>query len=60
MLNWEEKMIVGNKIPNHKFQIPNNFQVPNSNVQNESPFKAPSLRLGHWRLEIGACLVLGA
>jgi hypothetical protein len=38
-VNCEEKTLVGNKIPNHKFQIPNKFQVPNSNAPNQSPKK---------------------
>jgi hypothetical protein len=38
-VNGGEKVLVGNKIPNHKFQIPNKFQVPNSNVPNKEKEK---------------------
>jgi len=48
------------KIPNPKHQIPNKFQVPNSNVINESPFKFLLFVLVIWSLNIGACLVLDA
>jgi hypothetical protein len=36
------------KIPIHKSQIPNKFQVPNSNVQNKGAVNAIILRLSHW------------
>jgi hypothetical protein len=31
----EEKALVGTKISNHKYQIPNKFQFPNSNDPNK-------------------------
>jgi hypothetical protein len=52
--------IVGNKNPNHKYQIPNKFQFPNSNVQNESPLMQFVFVWVIWLLEFGACLLFGA
>jgi hypothetical protein len=47
-------------MPSTKNQTPNNFQVPNTNVLNESPFKAFIFVWAIGSLEFAACLVLGA
>jgi hypothetical protein len=52
-LGWE-------KIPSTKHQIPNKFQVPNSNVPNESHFKHLFFVWVIWLLEFGACLEFDA
>jgi hypothetical protein len=56
------------KIPNHKFQITNKFQAPNSNFQNKITFeiacpffvwvKVPARGFGDWNLEFIWNLVL--
>jgi hypothetical protein len=48
------------KIPNHKFQIPNKFQVPNSNVRNKNPFKFLLFVWIIWSLDFDTCLEFGA
>jgi hypothetical protein len=50
------------KIPNHKSQIPNKFQVPNSNDPNKNNFSASSSfwHFGHWSLVLIWDLMFGA
>jgi hypothetical protein len=40
-----------NKIPNHKFQIPNKHQAPMTQTKKKNP---QCFCFGHWNLEIGA------
>jgi hypothetical protein len=43
------------KIPNHKFQIPNKFQIPMFETKALSSFFS-----SFWSLVLGACLEFGA
>jgi hypothetical protein len=48
------------KIPNHKFQITNKFQVPNSNVQNKGTFAFSFFVWVIGLLGFVICLLFGA